>query len=69
MKVRAIARVAVTVELVGAGGTWGGDCPLEQVHRQAAQDALLTLSSLIQKHGWHVVGEPKVVAILTEEVR
>lgn len=44
-RVGATARVAVTIE-IACPSTWGNDCSLEQVHKQAKNDALGILGRL-----------------------
>jgi hypothetical protein len=65
IQTKAIARIQVTVEVTA--GTWGGDCGIDQLYRQAASDALAKVSRLIGHEGR--VYDPKVIGILTEEVR
>lgn len=70
LRLRARARVLVTLEISDIGGTWGGDCPTDQVFRQASESAIgLLRNGLANKADWRVVGEPKVTAILAEETR
>jgi hypothetical protein len=64
VKAGATARVQVTVE-VDAGSSWGGDCTVEQIHKQAGEQAI----SLIHRHlnkerGFQIVGQPHVLAVL-----
>lgn len=69
--IHATARVQLTVEITGLGG-WGDGCSIQQIHKQASEDALGKFSAAIvllaKNHSIHmrVVGEPKVNAIITE---
>jgi len=75
-KIRATSRVTVTVE-IDTGGSWGADCTVEQVQKQAADSAraalmkglVLDLNSMGKdtKTTARIVGEPKILAILVEE--
>lgn len=76
-KIKATSRVTVTVE-IDTGGSWGADCTVEQVQKQAADAAraalmrglvidLQTMSNSTQKTTARIVGEPKILAILVEE--
>jgi hypothetical protein len=74
-KVQAVARVQITVEFM-VDGAWGGDFPIEKIHEQARESAVnvlmrgLAIDGLTVKNGSktqaHVVGQPKVTAILVE---
>jgi len=70
-KVTAKARVQIIVEIETSA--WGGDCTLEQMYKQAAEDGLNKLRSLRYFHGGEVkeplliIGEPKVIGIITEK--
>lgn len=75
---QARARVTVTVE-IDVDGVWGADCSLSQVHRQARESAIDTLSKVFDL-GQHtvpsdalrtrararLVGAPKVEAVIVE---
>lgn len=61
--VRAFAQVEVTL-LIATGSTWGGDCSVDQVHRQAVEDALSKLSRATNgTRDFQVIGKPKVVRV------
>ena len=62
-RVRATARIQVTVELTA--GVWGQDCPMDQVYRQAKEDALSKIHKEIPNA--RIVGTPRVTAVLVEE--
>jgi len=75
--VRGTAVVTLTVE-IDVGSTWGSDCSLEQLMRQArveAAEALrgglvindLTASSATRPRHARIVGEPRVKAVIVEE--
>lgn len=81
-KVRATARVQLTIEIDGEGGVWGAECSLDQVHKQAREGAIGALNRVVSRAGnpeaekqplariaIRIIGEPKVTAILVEEER
>ena len=65
-KLVATARVRVVLEL--QVGSWGDDCPMAQVYRQAADSALEQVRAG-RLQAARVLGEPEVVAILAEHER
>lgn len=73
-KVGATARATVTVEIYGLG-SWGAECSLDQVHRQAAESAIGRLQQILDgaRNGdgrsIRIVGEPNVTAVLVEQER
>jgi hypothetical protein len=66
-RVSAKARVRVTLE-IPVGDSWGEECDIAQIHRQAKESAL----GMIRNSQFHelklavIVGEPVVTAILVE---
>lgn len=68
---QATARVTLEVE-IKVNATWGPDCSIQQVHQQAAEEAIgrirnATSSPMCARNladTIKVVGEPKVTAIL-----
>lgn len=78
-KVRAAARVQVTVE-IDLPDRWGADFTVLQIQRQAKETALHELRKAfapcanhngVQNHppAHRIVGEPRVLAVLAEEDR
>jgi len=74
LKIDGRARVQVTLEIQCA--QWGDDCSIGQLHRQASAEALAKVRSIISNandkvkvYGVSIVGEPMVIAVLTEEKR
>lgn len=74
-KVKVTARVRVVLD-IPVWDTWGGDCPLSQVQKQAAESALGMLhdsggelNGLFQRGVARLVGEPEVTAVIVEEDR
>lgn len=68
-KVRARATVQVTVEVDGAGGCWGGDCSIAQLHKQAREGAINELRNAFKDlRNLRIVGEPVVTGVLTNQV-
>lgn len=59
------ARVTVTVE-VCAVGTWGPECQLDQVYRQAEEAAVGRLNNALKGQNCKIVGVPKVEAVTSE---
>jgi len=58
------ATVQLTVEVSGLG-SWGAGCTVEQVHRQAAEEAIGKLSRATgQTRDFRIVGKP-VVRVIT----
>ena len=67
----ATARVTLTVE-VDIKSTWGDDCKLDQIYKQAAEEAVNSLTQHIYRSGGFggrikVVGEPNVMCVLTTQ--
>ena len=79
-RVVARARVQITVEIL-VDDTWGDDCPVAQVHRQAKESALGILQRMRKPHQitaeqeaprpvpFEIVGDMKVTTITLEEPR
>lgn len=66
-KARAVARVTVTLELK-VGGTWGSDCKIDQVYKQAKDSAMLLLNQTFDNNrDVSISGKPKVEAIIIPE--
>lgn len=67
--VGASAVVTVTVQ-VRAQGSWGPDCSVAQVHRQAAEEAINSVRNALRHAGYsarmQVVGEPEVKTTIVE---
>ena len=62
------ALVQVTVEV--RTGTWSEGCNLDQVYRQASEEAMGKLRGVLNKHGIRIVGVASIKAITTDtEVR
>jgi hypothetical protein len=76
-KVRATSRVQVTVE-IDTGGSWGPDCTIDQIQKQAAEEARSALTRGLMldllktgsdsKTSARIISEPRIIAILVEEV-
>lgn len=62
-KQSAVARVTVTLE-IDAASSWGDDCTIAQVYKQAADDAVGRVRSLFnERDAMRIVGDVKVNAI------
>ena len=64
----ATARVTVTLEIV-VPSSWGKDCPVSQVYRQAAESAVSTIYHAIRASNIKatVVGKPEVTTVIAPE--
>lgn len=66
MKIQAKARVQVTVEVDAS--LWGDDCTIGQLYKQAARDGIEAVRRACQTSpSVRILGEPKVIGIITEE--
>ncbi len=67
--VGASAVVTVTVE-VRANGSWGPDCSVAQVHRQAAEEAVNSVRNALRHAAYgdrmKVVGDPEIKTVIVE---
>jgi len=65
-KINAKARVQITVEVDASA--WGDDCTIGQLYKQAAESGWATIyNTLTQAKVPHrIIGEPKVIGVLTE---
>lgn len=66
VKVTAGARVTATVE-IDQVGAWGRECGLDQVFKQAAEEAIGRLRKALGPTNWRVVGNPRVRAIMVDD--
>lgn len=66
--IKARAQVQITVEIT-LNQPWPGDCPINQVHKEASETAMNYIDRLISDYRSHIrhVGRAKVIGILTEE--
>ncbi len=74
--IEARAVVTLTLEIPIGGGAWGVDCTIGQVHTQAIDNAQGCLRQAMQRDrqvnspcfpaGTRIIGEPKVIKILTD---
>lgn len=66
--ITAKARVQIVVE-VDAGAPWAEDCSIGQLYKQAAESARRNLINSFKagEHGILIVGEPKIIGIITEK--
>lgn len=66
-KVKTLARVLVLLE-VQVNSTWGEDCTVKQVHKQARDDSLLQIENLIKReYRINIIGEQKVEAVIVSD--
>lgn len=65
--VTTIAKVQVTIEITNVG-SWGATCTLDQVFKQAAENAVGYLERLAKGDGRiRVVDQPRVLAVTTPQ--
>lgn len=70
-EIHAKARVQIIVE-IDAGAPWGEDCSIGQMYKQAAESAQNSLLNAFKTGspadiGLRLIGDPKVVGIITEK--
>jgi hypothetical protein len=68
-EIHAKARVQITLE-VDAGSPWGEESSIGQLYKQAADAGLRNLNNALKPgapSGMKVIGEPKVICIVTEK--
>jgi hypothetical protein len=65
-QISARARVQITIEV--DAGVWGEDCAISQLHKQAAESGLANVQNALAKSQVQhaIIGEPRVVGVLTE---
>lgn len=66
-KITAMAKVHVTIEIQTS--VWGEDCSIGQLYKQASEDALNKLHNAFtaERPILKIVGEPKVIGVITEK--
>ncbi len=62
---KATAHVTLTVEIT-VGSTWGDNCTVGQIYKQAAEEALGIIDRLLGEQ-IRIVGRPVVTAVAIEE--
>lgn len=65
VKARAVVRLKIEITV---GDTWGADCALPQIWKQATESAVDAVRRGMP-HGVRLIGEPEVDAILVSEPR
>jgi hypothetical protein len=63
---RCSARVNVTLD-IAVDSTWGGDCNISQVQKQAKEDARRILAKTFEKTDVRVVGDMQVRMIIVDD--
>lgn len=69
-KIIAHARVKIEVE-IAVSDSWGADCPISQVHQQAAESAMGVIRHMCEQtkeHRVRICGEPSISAVIVENV-
>jgi len=65
--ITASARVTVTLG-IDAASSWGLACTVDQIQRQAGQEAVARLCGVIGKQvKFRIIGKPVVSAVITKE--
>lgn len=66
----ATALVRVTIE-VDAGSSWGPDCTVAQIRKQAGEEAMLRLRNALNQSRtpFAIVGQPAVVSVMHGETQ
>lgn len=64
MKIKATARVQLTIELE-TSAPWGEECTIGQLQKQAADEAILRTQKLILESKARLIGEPQVIGVIT----
>ncbi len=65
-KTHTSATVRVAIEIDCTGGGWGGECKMEQVHKQAQDHLRGVLAKAFPANGpVRIIGQPEVLAINT----
>ena len=60
------ARIQIVVEVDAS--SWGEDCGIKQLHDHAAESGVSILREALKNYGnIRIVGEPKVIGVLTVE--
>jgi len=73
MEKRITARATVQVTVQVETAAWGDDCTIGQLYKQAAEDGINQVRNLRHWHGGEakapvmIIGEPKVIGIITEK--
>lgn len=68
-KISTHARVTLTIEF-SVGSSWGEKCSIEQVHKQAVDEAYGFIENTVKskipeaRHKIRIVGKPKIEAII-----
>lgn len=66
--IEARARVQIVVEVDAS--MWGEDCSIGQLYKQAAESGICALNAALKpgEHGRiRLIGEPKVIGVITEK--
>lgn len=63
--VGASAVATITVEVRGLG-SWGTDCSVEQIHRQASEQAIGALRNMDKDRRLTIIGQPEIKTIIVE---
>lgn len=66
MKIQAKAKVQITVETDAE--CWGEDCSIGQLYKQASESGITNVRNALQSSmKVRIIGEPKVIGIITEQ--
>ena len=64
-KTNTTATAKIEIE-ISCSSSWGPDCTMEQVHKQATDAAQNAITKLCQSDRLRVIGRPVIVAINTK---
>jgi len=73
MRIQAKAKIQFTVE-IDAGGPWDSMCAISQMFKQAQEEGIKNFTNALKSGtiagppNIRVIGEPKVIGIITESV-
>ncbi len=60
------ARATLTIEMRNLG-SWGHDCPLEQIFKQASKSAEDRIRNTFKPTDVQIIGDIKITAIMVED--
>lgn len=65
-RITAYARATLTVEVTGLG-SWGPECSVDQIFRQASESAIGRIVNCRELRNVRIIGRPKITSVHTEE--
>lgn len=52
---------------IPAKSSWGDNCTLAQIHKQASEEAFRTINGILHGSGVSIIDTPKVKSIVSEK--